>query len=244
MLIINADDWGGWPAATGAILRCHQHGRISSVSAMVFMADSERAARLARENGVDAGLHINFSQPFTSAASQVPGLAGAHGRIMRFLRASRYALIFYQPFLRREFRFVFEAQCREFIRLYGRSPAHYDGHQHLHLCTNMLLDRILPEGERVRRSFSFSPGEKGAINRAYRRWVDSRLTARHRLTDYFFSLSQQLDWDGMSRVVDLARSASVELMVHPEWIVEQRFLMSDEYRAALVGLESGFPTVV
>ena len=233
MLLINADDWGGWPAATDAILRCYQHGRISSVSAMVFMADSERAARLAAENGIDSGLHINFSQPFTGNANTVPGLAEAHRRIMRFLRSSKFALLLYHPFLRKEFRFVFQAQLDEFVRLYGKAPSHFDGHQHLHLCTNMLLDRILPAGERVRRSFSFLPGEKSAFNRAYRRWVDRRLAARHRLTDYFFSLSQQLRWEQMPRVVQLAQAASVELMVHPEWPREHDFLMGPESETLL-----------
>ena len=44
MLIINADDWGRSVAETNAALRCYEEARITSASAMVFMADSERAA--------------------------------------------------------------------------------------------------------------------------------------------------------------------------------------------------------
>ena len=52
-LIVNADDWGRDPRTTGRILDCALRGAVSSVSAMVFMEDSERAATLARERGID-----------------------------------------------------------------------------------------------------------------------------------------------------------------------------------------------
>ena len=56
MLIINADDWGRSVAETDAAFQCYTKGRVTSVSAMVFMADSERAAELAKENELDGGL--------------------------------------------------------------------------------------------------------------------------------------------------------------------------------------------
>ena len=70
MLIINADDWGRSIMETDATLRCYKVGRVTSVSAMMFMSDSERAAELARENGVDTGLHLNFSEPFTGKTAR------------------------------------------------------------------------------------------------------------------------------------------------------------------------------
>ena len=33
------------------------------------------------------------------------------------------------------------------MRLYGKLPSHVDGHQHRHLCANMLIDPIIPEGQ-------------------------------------------------------------------------------------------------
>ena len=69
MLIINADDFGRSVAETDAALRCYIAGRITSVSAMVFMADSERAAELAKENELDVGLHLNFTERFTGRTS-------------------------------------------------------------------------------------------------------------------------------------------------------------------------------
>src|SRR5258708_25144263 len=57
VLIVNADDWGRDYETTARTLECALHGTISSVSAMVFMQGSERAAAIARERGIDAGLH-------------------------------------------------------------------------------------------------------------------------------------------------------------------------------------------
>ena len=54
MLIINADDFGRSVGETNAALECYIAGRITSVSAMVFMADSERAAELALSRRSDA----------------------------------------------------------------------------------------------------------------------------------------------------------------------------------------------
>ncbi len=143
MLIVNADDWGRTRTETAAALCLYRQGRITSVSAMVFMEDSHRAADLAKDEGIDAGLHLNFSQGFTG---RVPGwpLRKHHDRIARFLSISKYALIFYNPGLRREFLYDYQAQLEEFQRLYGRAPSHFDGHQHMHLCTNMLLNRVIP----------------------------------------------------------------------------------------------------
>src|SRR4029077_20103780 len=61
VLIINADDWGRSQETTDRIAECVAHGAVSSVSAMVFMEDSERSAVIARERGIDAGLHLNFT---------------------------------------------------------------------------------------------------------------------------------------------------------------------------------------
>src|SRR5213594_3601887 len=66
LLILNADDWGRDRGTTGRILDCALRGAVSSVSAMVFMEDSERAAAIARERGIDAGLHLNFTTSFSA----------------------------------------------------------------------------------------------------------------------------------------------------------------------------------
>jgi predicted glycoside hydrolase/deacetylase ChbG (UPF0249 family) len=228
MLIVNADDLGRLKAATDTTLACYATKRITSTSAMVFMEDSERGAELALVSGIDVGLHINLSERFT--AGSVPArLREYHDRICRFLTRSKYALLFYNPFLVKEFRFAFDAQLTEFIRLYGRPPSHFDGHQHMHLATNMLVQNIIPAGQKVRRSFSFRPGQKSLINRAYRGVVDRRLACRYRLTDFFFALSSNLERAKLQAILAFSRTANVELMTHTWNQSEFNWLMSEAY---------------
>ena len=232
MLTVNADDLGRCTIATDRIMACFAANRISAASAMVFMEDSERAAALAKASGLDVGLHINFTENFTGP--DIPQqLRHEHERIRKFLRRSKYALLLYNPFLRRAFRGVFQAQATEFQRLYGRPALRIDGHQHMHLCTNILLEGILPAGTKVRRNFSFSPGEKSFINRYYRNIADHRLRQRHQLTDYFFALSQHLEPSRFRRVILAAKTARVELMAHPQEDDEYTFLLGDDFADAI-----------
>jgi predicted glycoside hydrolase/deacetylase ChbG (UPF0249 family) len=180
MLIINADDFGRSTAETDAALRCYRKGTITSVSAMVFMQDSERAARLAKDNQLDVGLHLNFDEPFTGK-NHPPKLGEYHLRTTRYLMGNKYAQLMYNPFLRREFACSYEAQAAEFVRLFGSPPSHIDGHHHMHLCANMLLSNVIPAGVKMRRNFSFWPGEKGLLNRTYRALVDRWLARKYEL---------------------------------------------------------------
>jgi len=166
LLIVNADDWGGWYKATDAALACHEKGRITSVTAMVFMADSERAAGLAKAAKLSVGLHLNLNQSFTGNRS--PSVNGNHEKVVRFLSRNKYAQLLYHPWLRNHFRRDYQAQLTEFQRLYGQEPSHIDGHQHKHLCANMLVDGIISPGRKVRRNFSFWPGEKSRFTRGAR----------------------------------------------------------------------------
>jgi predicted glycoside hydrolase/deacetylase ChbG (UPF0249 family) len=243
MLIINADDWGRSEAETNAALNCHKVKAITSVSAMTFMLDSERAAELAKSTGIDVGLHLNFTQSFTATIGS-SRLRKYQNKIARFLTRSKYALLIYHPWLREQFRYVYQAQADEFVRLYGRLPSHVDGHQHMHLCSNALIDDLLPRGQKVRRSFSFSPGEKCALNRAYRSLVDKRLECRYRLTDFFFSLEQCLLRERFAQIVALAKTARVEVMTHPVNSAEYGFLTSEDYRGMVAGLQKGSYSVL
>ena len=236
MIIVNADDWGRSPGETNAALACYREERITSISAMVFMEDSVRASELAKETGIDVGLHINLTQRFSGAvAGRV--LTDCHERIASFLTAHKYAFLIYNPALTQQFRYVYQAQIDEFIRLYDRAPSHLDGHHHQHLCANMLIDGVIPAGAKVRRSFHFWPGERGLANRTYRRLVNGCLARRYRLTDFFFALSQCLHGERMARVAELARTRTVEVMTHPVNPIERGYLMSDSYLSAVHGLK-------
>jgi len=227
LLILNADDWGRDPRTTGRILDCALRGAVSSVSAMVFMEDSERAATLALERKIEAGLHLNLTTPFS-----VPGcpvrLAERQGELARHLLRHRFAPAVFHPGLIRSFEYVVAAQLDEFRRLYGVDPDRLDGHHHMHLCANVLLGGLLPPGTLVRRNFSFQPSEKSVWNRLYRMGVDHMLARRHRLLDFFFSLVP-LELPGrLQRIFSLARQFVVEVETHPVHLEEYRFLTGGE----------------
>ncbi len=222
-IIVNADDWGRDLQTTDRSLDCVLQGAVSSVSAMVFMEDSERGADLAQRHGVDAGLHLNLTSIF-SARQCASRLAEHQQKISRFLRSYRLASIVYRPELAASFEYVVGAQLEEYERLYGAPPSRIDGHHHMHLCANVFFQKLLPTGTIVRRNFSFGPGEKSSINRIYRGWQDRGLARRHRLTDFFFSLPP-LDIRRLKRILDLAHRFRVEIETHPVNAEEYRFLM-------------------
>jgi hypothetical protein len=241
LLIINADDWGRDHETTERTFECIRRGAVSSVSAMVFMGDSDRAAAIAKENAIHAGLHLNFTTPF-SAPDCSTRLAEHQQRLARYLLRHRLAQVVFHPMLARSFEYVVSAQLDEFCRLYGTPPQRLDGHHHMHLCANVLLGRLLPPGTVVRRNFSFQPGEKSPGNRFYRKVVDRMLARRHRLTDFFFSLPPLQPPGRLERISSLARRFVVEVETHPLDAEEYRFLAGGELfrRAGDVPIASRF----
>ena len=91
---------------------------------------------------------------------------------------------------------------------------------------------------KIRRNFSFWPGEKTLLNRAYRTLVDRWLARKYQLTDYFFDLTQCIEENKLGQVTSLAKSSSVELMTHPIVPREADYLMSDEFSELLQRLEN------
>jgi predicted glycoside hydrolase/deacetylase ChbG (UPF0249 family) len=227
MLIINADDWGRDRPNTDRIYDCAMRGTVSSTSAMVFMEDSERAAQIAREHGIDAGLHLNLTSPL-SATNCPPRLSEEQAKINSYLRRHRLAKIVPHPGLTRAFDYVVAAQLDEYRRLYGKDPERLDGHHHMHLCANVLFGKLLPDGIIVRRNFSFVAGEKSFFNRRYREVEDQLLAKRYRMVDFFFSLAPLEPEERLERLFTLARQHVVELETHPVNPEEHRFLMGDE----------------
>jgi hypothetical protein len=237
MLIINADDLGRIRTATDRGLHCHREGRVTAASAMVFMEDSARAAELALASGVDVGLHLNFTLPFT-ALGRSALLEDRQGRIVRYLTVNSYRLLFYNPALKNDFYYVYSAQVEEFSRLYGRLPDRIDGHHHMHLCANVLYAGLIPAGLKVRRNLYFTAGEKSIFGRLYRATVDAGLRRKYICTDYFFSLRPLSPVDRIRRITALARLSAVELAVHPEMTNEYEFLMSEDFVNCLAGVET------
>jgi hypothetical protein len=236
-LIINADDWGCDRETTDRTFKCLLHGSVSSVSAMVFMEDSERAAEIAYERGLDVGLHLNFTTSFSSKSCPAP-LLEHQCRVAACLLRHSFAPAMFHPTVMRSFDYVVAAQLYEFQFLYGTEPRRLDGHHQFHLCANVLLGDLLPPETIVRRNVSFEPGEKHFLSRFYRSAVDRRLARRHGLTDFFFALVP-LQPARLKRIFSLARQFVVEVKAHPANPEEYAFLAGDELFRCAPGLLTG-----
>ena len=227
MLIINADDWGLDENNTDRISECVARGTVSSVSAMVLMEDSERGAAIARERVIDAGLHLNFTTSF-SARNCSSRLREHQRQLTDYLRSHRFGRVVYRGGLVSSFEYVVSAQMEEYQRLYGQPPCRLDGHHHMHLCANVLLEKLLPAGSVVRRNETFLATEKGLINRLYRRAVDRVLARRHAIVDFFSTLAPVQPASRLQRLISLSRHFIVELETHPVDPDEYRLLTSGE----------------
>jgi predicted glycoside hydrolase/deacetylase ChbG (UPF0249 family) len=205
---------------------------------MVFMSDSCRAAALAKDVGLETGLHLNFSLPFDGPTPS-PRLLEFQRPIVAYLRRGKWPQVVYNPFLKQNFEYVYKAQFDEYCHLYNKTPDKIDGHNHMHLCMNMMVTRLCPVGQRMRRTFSFRPGEKPLINRLYRKWLDRRLLRYYSCADFFFSIEPIQDHTRLGNILSLAGSFDVELMVHPAYKDHYGFLMSPIYRTLISSVPLG-----
>jgi hypothetical protein len=194
---------------------------------MMFMEDSERAAEIARQHGVDAGLHLNFTLPFS--APNCPLRLRVHQeKLWRFLTSHKLAPTVFHPLLCSSFEYAVEAQLQEYERLYGEPAERVDGHHHMHLCTNVLVQKLIPDGIIVRRNLSFRVGEKNYLNRFYRRCQDRQLARRYLLTDFFFDLQPLEPRRRLREILELGKGFVVEIETHPVHDDEYRFLIDGE----------------
>lgn len=242
LLIVNADDWGGFREGTDAIETCFAIGAISSTTAMVHMADSSRAAELARERERPIGLHLNLTQPYDARA--VPG--SVRERQLRLC-------VHFGPLPRRRWTFSpdprihrlvadgIRDQLDEFRERYGREPTHVDSHHHVHVCPDVFLSRALAPGTRVRQALALAPGTHGRgakrFLKGFARGAKQRVLARRFLTtERFWCAGELSDGDGavpIGQAAAHAASHSVEIMVHPSFASDIAVLRSDIWLSAL-----------
>ena len=205
---------------------------------MVFMEDSERAAELAVNENLETGLHLNFVLPYDSPVVSEK-LKASHRATVRFFRVGPWTQVVYNPFINKAIVSVFRAQLDEYRRLFGKEPAYFNGHKHLHLSLNVIFGKVLPPGSVVRRSFTFQKGEKSSLNRSFRRMVDKWLQKRFVTTDSFFSLSPVEDFPRLMKIFSLARDTHVELMVHPWRLNESAFIAGKEFEELIAKVHLG-----
>lgn len=239
LLIVNADDWGMDPATTDAIAACFERGRVTSASAMVWMQDADRAARLAHEHRLPVGLHVNLIRPFTDPATP-PAVRERQQRLARYLSHARWRRWVPNPLLRAEVARCVEDQRDRFAALYGAAPTHLDGEQHMHTWPTALA--ALPRGARVRPTFTFVAHERPAWNRLGRAVFNAVLRRRFTTPAYFFSIRElhpALGGEGLEDRLALAAGAAVEVMVHPGWEDERALLLADGWARLLDGRPLG-----
>jgi predicted glycoside hydrolase/deacetylase ChbG (UPF0249 family) len=235
LTIVNADDWGYDDASTDRTLECLLAGRITSVSALVLMTDSARAARLARAHSfMPVGLHLNFTEPY-DAISVPPSVCERQMRVARYFARHRSLRWVYNPLVRSAVRDVVKDQIAAFYVVYGRAPDHLDSHHHAHISPNVLLDGDLPVGVPLRRSFTFLPGEKSLLNRTVRHLMSAFIERAHPTTDYFFDIAAL---SALARIDDLA-SSTVELMTHPARASDYQLLMSEVWARLIANWRLG-----
>jgi predicted glycoside hydrolase/deacetylase ChbG (UPF0249 family) len=241
LLIVSADDWGHDSGATDAIHECFQAGAVSSVSAMVHMSDSARAAELAIGGGEPVGLHINLTEAFTGP--DCPATARSRqARIVGYFAGPRRRMWGLSPTLFKTIEDCIAEQLETFRNLYGREPTHVDGHQHVHKSLGVLLSRTLPSGLRMRPSLTFMPGEKSLPNRLARALVNRVMRMRFRIPRYLFDLREAhpaFGGAGLDRKLALADQHSVEFMTHPALADERAVLLGDDWAAHLRGRRIG-----
>jgi chitin disaccharide deacetylase len=231
LLIISADDWGSHRATTDAIEECYRAGGVTSLSAMVFMPDSARAARRAVDAELPAGLHVNLTEYFDDPACPAP-VRDRQRRLVDRVAGRRWRLWGFSPALFREVEACVADQLEAFRDLYGREPTHFDGHEHVHQWFTVMFARTIPTGMKTRPSYTFMRGDKPLPNRLARKVVNRAMRLRFRLPEYFFSLPDihpAFGGAGLHDRLALARHTTVELMTHPGSSDERVVLRSDEW---------------
>jgi predicted glycoside hydrolase/deacetylase ChbG (UPF0249 family) len=235
LLVVNADDWGGFPEGTDAIERCFGAGAISSTTAMMFMADAERARDIAVLSGRPVGLHLNLTQPFESAPRAV------RERQLRAIPhfddlATRRWRLSLRPSVRSLLRDVVSDQLEEFRRLYGHEPTHLDSHHHVHVSPDLLL--VLPRDLPVRQTMSPPPGSRSAVRAAKAAFISRRFRTSDELWS-FGSLHPALGGSGLEDALERSWMESVEIVCHPSFEQEIDVLLSEDWRNTIGSLPLG-----
>ena len=235
LLIVNADDYGATAVTSDSILECMLAGAVTSTTAMVFMSHSAVAAGNARKSGINAiGLHLNFTEPFD--APDVP--ADVRQRQAALCRhfaplARRRWTYSVKPSLRHAIRDCIDDQVREFLRLYGHEPTHFDGHHHAELCPDIFLSSRFPPFARGRRAPV--PRQSRGAMRLLRAVRQAAVTRRIITTDVildFAAIHPTLGGEGL-QVLDSVRHSTVEILCHPGVDNERQLLLTDGWRSVV-----------
>jgi predicted glycoside hydrolase/deacetylase ChbG (UPF0249 family) len=139
VLIVNADDLGYSRTTTDAIIGAFDAGGISCASALVWMGDSERAAEIAAERGLEVGLHLNLTLPF--GGDHVPtDVAERQAKLTQVFTKETWwdgSAVGVDP---AHVQAAVDDQLERFRSTFGE-PAFVNGHHHIHLA-DVVLDAL------------------------------------------------------------------------------------------------------
>jgi len=130
-LILTADDLGYCKERNKGIIECFQSGVLTHSSLLVNMEGSKEGAKMAVENNLPVGLHINLTE----------GKPVSPPELIRSLLKNnefRGKFLFKEALKNEEIdtnEILIEiyAQINKFQELVGIKPSHVDGHNHIHV---------------------------------------------------------------------------------------------------------------
>ncbi len=146
---ICADDFGLSHNINDAVVHLARAGRISGVGCLVQGRAWRDAARALRHLDVDAGLHLNFTEPLGTWGPVYP---------LRELLLRAYA----RSLDRAAIRASIELQLDYFESAVGRRPDYVDGHQHVHQLP-VVREALLAA---LRRRYTRPPWVRCTVRRA------------------------------------------------------------------------------
>jgi chitin disaccharide deacetylase len=239
MLIVNADDWGLRPEVTDAIAECWAAGAVTCASAMVGMADSERAFELAAALELPLGLHLNLTTPFTAAVDPEAARRQA-GAVAYFAGPARRRLLL-DPRARGRLDACVADQLDAFAAGRGAEAGHADGHQHVQVCPTVLTGGSLGRVRSLRCAHAFVAGAPSPAKDAYRRVVNFAVRRRFRSASFVSlrDLHPALGGVGLERLREWSRGEDLEVMVHPAWDDEREVLLSPGWKQLMAELPTG-----
>ena len=258
VIAINADDLGYCSERDKGILRAFEVGGVTSASLLVSGPTAESASREALENGLEMGLHLNFTEGRPVCGGEaVPSLLGSDGvTFMKkpvFWRAAANGNVSPED-VRKEAL----AQLHLFRKMTGRDPAHVDGHNHVHVIP-IIADTLAPllwENGIVNvripyEDLGLSPWIAPRSRRKYYSEVvmfaskarDVYAKCGVRSPDHFMGLGTMGSDLSLARVVarllQVEQGSSIELMVHPGFCVSSDDA-DDTFRDSDWPMDDGF----
>ncbi|WP_077329035.1 ChbG/HpnK family deacetylase [Virgibacillus siamensis] len=150
-LIVNADDFGLTPGVSAGILYAHQHGILTSTTAMVnteFSKESLEEVKRYPDLGVGLHLVLDAGQPISTSVSSLTDNRGEFLKGRELIESAK----------RQDIKDELEYQLELLLRS-GVDVTHIDSHHHMHLHIPCGMEAVVEVAETYKlpvRSFSDS----------------------------------------------------------------------------------------